>query len=94
MSMNQFDYYLTMIENLDFDYLMNEIDRISVYETGHALVTDNNLNVIHSVHYPKGPLIDDFYNADSNFKIENLFSEETLYQSISYPFFHMPRHSL
>jgi HAMP domain-containing protein len=66
--------------DIDFDYLMNEVDRISVYETGHALVTDNNLNVIHSVHYPKGPLIDDFYNADSNFKIENLFSEETLYE--------------
>ena len=66
--------------DIDFDYLMNEVDRISVYETGHALVTDNNLNVIHSVHYPRGPLIDDFYNADSNFKIENLFSEETLYE--------------
>ncbi|MBQ1181219.1 MAG: diguanylate cyclase [Treponema sp.] len=66
--------------DIDFDYLMSEIDRISVYETGHALITDNNLNVIHSVHYPKGPLIDDFYNADSNFKIENLFSEETLYE--------------
>ena len=66
--------------DIDFDYLMNEIDKISVYETGHALVTDNNLNVIHSVHYPRGPLIDDFYNADSNFKIENLFSEETLYE--------------
>lgn len=66
--------------DIDFDYLMDEIDKISVYETGHALVTDNNLNVIHSVHYPKGPLIDDFYNADSNFKIENLFSEETLYE--------------
>ena len=57
--------------DIDFDYLMSEIDRISVYETGHALITDNNLNVIHSVHYPRGPLIDDFYNADSNFKIEN-----------------------
>ena len=66
--------------DIDFDYLMSEIDRISVYETGHALITDNNLNVIHSVHYPRGPLIDDFYNADSNFKIENLFSEETLYE--------------
>ena len=66
--------------DIDFDYLMNEIDKISVYETGHALVTDNKLNIIHSVHYPKGPLIDDFYNADSNFKIENLFSEKTLYE--------------
>ena len=66
--------------DIDFDYLMNEVDRISVYETGHALITDNNLNVIHSVHYPKGPLIDDFYNGDSKFNIENLFSEETLYE--------------
>lgn len=66
--------------DIDFDYLTSEIDKIAVYETGHALVTDRNLNVIHSVHYPKGPLIDDFYNADSNFNIKNLFSEKTLYE--------------
>lgn len=66
--------------DIDFDYLVKEVDKILVYDTGHALLTDKNLNVVHSLHYPKGPLIDNFYKANTNLNIESLFSEKELFE--------------
>lgn len=61
--------------DIDFQYIVQMVDEISVYETGHALLTDDEFGVMHSHHRPKGDkvLFDD--DLPQSAKFEELIFE-------------------
>lgn len=40
--------------DIDFNYLVEKISQIKLYETGHAFLTDENLNIVYSRHFAPG----------------------------------------
>ncbi len=44
--------------DIDFQYIVQMVDEIHVYETGHALLTDDEFGVMYSHHRPKGEKVE------------------------------------
>ncbi len=66
--------------DIDFEYVIQQIDEISLYDTGHAFIADANLNVVHSRHIEKGTSIRNLSEKLSTEEIEDMMRIDTYYE--------------
>ena len=63
--------------DIDFQYIVQMVDEIQVYETGHALLTNDEFSVMYSHHRPKGDKVELQLDADTT---ENADFEELIFE--------------
>ncbi len=65
--------------DIDTDYIEGIVDSIQVYETGHAFLTDSELNILHSRHYESGMSVREFSEELAKDDIATITGMENLY---------------
>ena len=66
--------------DIDFNYIMEQCDRISIYETGSAFLTDADFRIIHSKNLESGILISELSKSLADACETELIVMDTLYE--------------
>lgn len=74
--------------DIDFNYIMKEVDSIQVYDTGYAFLTDENSSVIYSRYDSEGTVI----NTEED-KVSSKFLRNGMYLSVTAPISEINRSS-
>ncbi|MDD6573079.1 MAG: diguanylate cyclase [Thermoflexaceae bacterium] len=65
--------------DIDFNYIAEMVDKIKIYETGHAFITDENFVIVHSRHYSQGTVVRELSDSLLVAGDDDLLSMDTLY---------------
>ncbi len=65
--------------DIDFDYVAQQVDKIQIYETGHAFITDENFIMVHSKHYQRGTVVRELSESLAGADEQALTNMEAVY---------------
>ncbi len=65
--------------DISFDYMIEQIKSIHFSKTGHAFITDHELNIVFSDHYEKGASVSVYSEELKNASMEDITSMEHVY---------------
>lgn len=65
--------------DIDFAYIAELVDDIHIYETGHALIIDEDFTIVHSVHYAPGTVVKDLSESLAEAEASELVSMDTVF---------------
>lgn len=65
--------------DIDFNYIVEKVDSIKVYETGEAYLADENFEIIHSKSHAKGTLVKELGESLEAKRNEDIINTDTVY---------------